>query len=214
MVKEFEIVIAIENDRKRIVEFLRASFYKHEPLNVVNGTTNGPDSDAIYSLSFLSEGKSLLALSKSGQIIGVCLNGEDTPGMIKNRKDYMSRQTCNSYSRILDFLNKVEHSVDVWKLTGADRALHIHLLAVDLAFGGRGIGRALMERTRDIAQSAKYPLLYVLCSSFFSAKAAEKMGMKCIYSLPYSAYTDDTGKPYITPPFPHTQVKILIQQLL
>ena len=103
--------------------------------------------------------------------------------------------------------------MDVWQLTGADRALHIHLLAVDLAFRGRGIGRALMEKARDIAASEKYPLLFVICSSFFSARAAENMGMKCIYSMPYSEYKDEQGEPIITPPYPHQEIKILIQQL-
>ena len=107
MVKEFEIVIATNKDHEKIVEFLRCSFYKYEPLNVVNGTTEGPESDAIYSLSFLSEGKSLLALSNNGEILGVCLNGEDRPGMRMKRRDYMLKKKCHNYSRIICFLDKV-----------------------------------------------------------------------------------------------------------
>jgi len=70
----------------------------------------------------------------------------------------------------------MEEAVDSWKLTGANRALYIHALAVDRAVGGQGIGRALMEKTRDKARSVGYPLLRVICTSVYSTKIARGIG--------------------------------------
>lgn len=99
----------------------------------------------------------------------------------------------------------MEDDVDIWKLTGANRALYIHILAVDLASKGQGIARALMERTRDIARSTGYPLLRILCTSKYSIKIARNMGMRSVNTLPFSEYKDENGHPVFTPPQPqHT----------
>jgi hypothetical protein len=69
----------------------------------------------------------------------------------------------------------VEKAVDIWELTGANRALYITPLAVDQAASGQGIGRVLMDRTRHKSRSAGYPLLYLICTSIHSIKIARNI---------------------------------------
>lgn len=213
MEEEYDIVSATAEHQENIVEFLRQKFYKHEPLNVSIGAPPDRPIDAIPPLQFLSEGKCLLAVSRSERrILGFCANTE----IKANADDKITKQiifTEPTYNTIADFFNKIEGSVDIWKETGADRAVCIRVLGVDPAVYGRGIGRVLMEASCHRARSKGYPLIYVMCTSYYSARIARAMGMQCVYSLPYSEYKDEDGNPVFTPPQPHTEVAVFVQKL-
>jgi GNAT superfamily N-acetyltransferase len=211
MEEDYDIITATEEYEGRIVEFLREHFHKHEPLNVCSGAPPGRPANEINALQVLPEGISLLAVSRNGQrILGVCLNRREKA----NADNKLERMyTHPAYTAIADFIKKVVDSVDIWKITGADRAVFIHLLGVDAAARGRGIGRALMEKSRENARSAGYPLIGVICTSYFSARIARDIGMQSVYSLSYSEYRDENGHPVFNPPLPHTEVNVLVQKL-
>ena len=212
MEEDYDIVSATEESQDNIAEFLRRAFYKHEPINVAIGAPPNRPINSI-PLKYLSEGKSLIAVSRNGRrILGFCGNTVKTP----KRNENITQQTLYMeppYNIIVEFCNKIEDSADIWKETGADRAMHICHLAVDPAVKGRGIGRRLMEASRHLARSEGYPLLYVLCTSYYSAKTARAMGMQCVYSLPYAEYKDKDGNPVFTLPQPHTDVAVFVQKL-
>jgi GNAT superfamily N-acetyltransferase len=206
---DYDIIIATEEYEDSIVEFLRQHFYRHEPLNKCIGAPPDRPPNEIHSLHKLSEGKSLLAVSRNGQrILGVCLNEE-----VKPNTDQDMAFTHPAYIKIGNLVQKVTESVDIWKNTGADSAVFIRVLGVDQAARGRGIGRALMETTRENARSAGYRLIGIICTSYFSARIAQDIGMESVYSLPYSEYKDDDGHPVFTPPLPHTEINVLLQTL-
>lgn len=213
MEEDYDIVNATEESQDNIVEFLRRALYKHEPINVAVGAPPDRPIDFITPLQYLSEGKSLIAVSRNERrILGFCGNTVMTPSRNENitqRKIY----TEPLYNIILQFVYKIEDSADIWKKTGADRAMSIRHLGVDPAVKGRGIGRRLMEASRHLARSEGYPLLYIVCTSYYSAKIARAIGMQCVYSLPYAEYKDKDGNPVFTPPHPHTDVAVFVQKL-
>jgi ribosomal protein S18 acetylase RimI-like enzyme len=213
MADGYDIVTAKEEDIGRIAEFLRNHFYTSSPLNVGTGASADRKISEMFALRFLSQGTSLLAVSrKDGHILGACINGENSPEDRNNAK-YLQSEKNESYAKIHKFVHKMEEDVDIWKLTGANKALYIHTLGVDSATRGQGIGRALMERSRDLARSAGYPLLRILCSSSYSTKIASNMGMRSVYSLPFSEYKDESGHPVFTPPQPHTHATMFVLKL-
>jgi GNAT superfamily N-acetyltransferase len=211
MEEDYDIINATEKDRDSIAEFLRQNFYNHEPLNQSIGANPDRPINAIFSLQFLSEGKSVLAVSRNGRrILGVCINTEQKPTA---KEDTEFTLLDPAYITIADFFRKVESSVDIWKVSGADRIMRINIVAVHAAARGRGIGRVLMEATRSQARRAGYSILYILCSSHYSARIARDMGMQSLYSLPYTEYRDKNGRIVFTPPLPHTEVTIFVQKL-
>lgn len=46
-------------------------------------------------------------------------------------------------------------------------------------------------------------MIYVECSSYYTAKAAEKLGLKCIHSVTYSDYIDEKGEVVFKTQPPH-----------
>lgn len=213
MEEDYDIVRATEENQDDIVEFFRRAFYKHEPMNVGVGAPPDRPINSIVALQYLSENKSLLAVSRNGRrILGFCGNTEITPNTnenINNQKIF----TEPTYNIIAEFCHKIEVAADIWKETGADRAMCIRHLGVDPDAGGRGIGRRLIESSRHQARSEGYPLLHIMCSSYYSAKIARAIGMQCVYSLPFAEYKDRDGNPVFTPPHPHTEVALFVQKL-
>lgn len=213
MEEDYDIVCATEGSQDNIVEFLRRAFYKHEPINVALGAPPDRPINALIPLQYLSEGKSLIAVSRNGRrILGFCGNSVMTPDRIEKITHEMI-YTEPLYNIIVQFYRKIEVSADIWKETGVDRAMCICHLGVDPAVTGRGIGRRLMEASRHLARSEGYPLLYIVCSSYYSAKIARAIGMQCVYSLPYAEYKDKHGNPVFTPSQPHTDVTVFVQKL-
>jgi ribosomal protein S18 acetylase RimI-like enzyme len=213
MADGYDIVIAKEEDVGRIAEFLRNHFYDNSPLNVGIGASADRKISEMFPLQFLSEGTSLLAVSRNGRhILGACINGENNPED-QTHTEHLQSVSNEAYAKINTFVHKMETDVDIWKLTGANRALYIHILAVDTATRGQGIARALMDRTRDVARSGGYPLLRILCTSVYSIKIARNMGMRSVYTLPFSEYKDENGHPVFTPPQPHTQAIMFVLKL-
>ncbi|PSN52966.1 Dopamine N-acetyltransferase [Blattella germanica] len=211
MDEDYDIVPATVDDKERIAEYLRYNFYPNEPLNLAVGTPLNRPIEAIRGLLRLSDGTSFIAITKSGEIIGVVLNEEFTEEEVH---EYSKPAFHNeAYYKVFTFVTMVEHNANILGQTGLDRGLFLHILSVHPKAGGRGIGKALMTRSRDTAKAKGHPLLAIMCSSYYSARIAESIGMECIYRLPYSEYKNEKGEQVFIPPPPHKEVKMYVLKL-
>ncbi|PSN52950.1 Dopamine N-acetyltransferase [Blattella germanica] len=208
---EYDIVPATIDDTERIAEFMRQTFCKYEPLNMSIGAPPNRPTETMRSIKYLSQGTSLMTITRSGLIIGVAINGESSLG----EKEEMSKPNYQheSYKKIDEFFKKFESGYNVWELTGTDRGLFLNILSVDPIAGGKGIGKAMMKKTREIAKAKGYPLLGVLCTSHYSARIAKSIGMECVYRLPYSEYKNENGEQVFVPPPPHKEAAVFVQKL-
>ncbi|KAJ9582975.1 hypothetical protein L9F63_022679 [Diploptera punctata] len=206
MEEEYDIVPATEGDRERIAEFLRQTYYKYEPVNMVLGAPPNRPTEAIKSLQFLKEGSSLIAITKSGLIIGVAINAGYKK--ITGKHEPRSRgleHLHESYTKVANFIDKVENSLGLWDVTGADDSLYLHILAVLPTASGKGIGKELVKRSIETAESKGYPLIWIMCSSHYSAKICCSLGMECIHRLSYKDNKNEEGVPAFLPAEPHTE---------
>ncbi|XP_067002626.1 arylalkylamine N-acetyltransferase 1 [Anabrus simplex] len=206
---KFKIVRAALEDREKIVDFLRQAFFKYEPLNMVLGCTDGPASSRnLRCLTSLDEGTSLIAADENGAIVGVCLNGEDR----REEHNGTFHCTCSKYSQILKVVTTVGERADVWKYTKSSRGLGLHVLAVDCKTRGQGLGRILLEKSRELAREEGYEFITVTCTGAYSAHLPPLMGMNCIYSVPYTQLVAEGLLP-TCPPEPHKEIKVFFQSL-
>lgn len=56
-------------------------------------------------------------------------------------------------------------------------------------------------------------LVYIECSSYFSAKAAERLGFKCIYTLYFRDHVNENSEVIFKPPPPHDSSKVFVLNL-
>jgi len=62
--------------------------------------------------------------------------------------------------------------------------------------------------SRELALELGCQMIYVECSSHFTAKAVERFGFQCIYSLPYSDYVNKQNHVVFKTQPPHKCFKI------
>lgn len=93
-------------------------------------------------------GLSLMAVSSSGCIMAVSLNG------ILRRENYENTSnfddcTNPKFKKILQLLSTISKRSDVFgRYPNVDKILEIVILSVDESYRGQGICKALVERTR------------------------------------------------------------------
>ncbi|XP_069668767.1 arylalkylamine N-acetyltransferase-like 2 [Periplaneta americana] len=211
MSDEYDIVIATEDDKERIAEFLRKYFFTESPVRAASGASPNQRTDEIVGLKYLSQGASLLAVSKEdGRILGVVINYHTSP------KDNDSEQSSNkslSNDPHAKFARFVENNANIWKVTGTDRGLYGYALSVDPAARGRGIAKALTVRARQVARSLGYPMVWARCTNVYSIRICRDTGMDAVYRIPYSEYKDEEGKPIFNVAHPHTECVVFVQKL-
>lgn len=161
-------------------------------------------------------GASIIAIDpKNNKIVGATLAGpneaDEVEKMIAESKKYES--SSKKWSEMLLLLAHLEGNANIYERYNVDRALKIHVLGVNTAYRGKSIGRNLMKKCCDVGKSLGYPLVTVDCSSVFSIKIAENLGMECINQMAYSDFKDKNGKQLFKPPAPHTYIKTFIQIL-
>lgn len=146
----YEINRITETDFEAVLEFLRTFFFRDEPLNVniklLDGDNARCEELENYCLEVMRDGMSLKAVSASGALIGVCLNG-----MVKREGDEHDGEFCKDvkFKKILDLLDTVDEQANVFGLfADVDKYMSVKILSVDGKWRGRKIAQELMGHTR------------------------------------------------------------------
>lgn len=216
--REYDIVPITPKDSEKVLEHLRKFFFLEEPLNInikllgENGDERCPELES-YCVGTIPEGLSLMAVSRTGKVIGVSLNGSHEPGHLDEMQSNADNCPNLRFRKILQLLVAVERGSDVFtKFPDVDKLVEVRIISVDSALRGRGIAKALLEKSRELAKQKGYPLFRVDCTSNFSARAVARLGLECVYELRYEDYCKN-GQPVFQPALPHTEVKSYVQRL-
>lgn len=207
-----------EEDSEALLGHLRKFFFKDEPLNVAVQLIEYENSTCAelekYSLKSIKEGTSLMAVTNSNHVIGVCLNGT----IINSTSDEEEgEEDCANvkFSRVrsfLDFCGKEGTKAIIQKYPDVEKIMFVKIISTDTAWRGKGIAKELMDRTRKIGRERGYGLIRVDCSSYFSARAVARLGFECVYELKYKDYKEN-GKPVFQTEHPHTSFTVYVQKM-
>jgi len=210
----YEVRIVTEKDSEQIIDHLRKFFFKDEPLNVSVKLIESDDSRCpeleSYSIKSIKDGISLMAITDSNKIIGVCLNQ-------KLHRDDLEEEVkkCPNpkFEKILKFLRTLDKEGNVFgQYPDVDKILNVFILSVDGSWRGKGIAKKLMDMTRKFAREQGYGLMRVDCSSHYSAKAVARLGFDCIHTIKYEDYKEN-GTSVFTPDNPHKEARIYVQRI-
>ena len=162
----------------------------------------------MWTQHLVHDGCSVKAVNSTGQIIGVFMN------QILKRNDVLELPELDeNLLKIIRMLDHCKTSINLFeRYPGVDTIMDANMLSVNEDFRGLGVGKALLEKTIDIAKEQNIPYCYVLCSSYFTTVICKKLNFTEIYSLAYKDYLEN-GKQVFTPPAPHTNVVAYIQKL-
>ncbi|XP_046824196.1 arylalkylamine N-acetyltransferase 1-like isoform X1 [Vespa crabro] len=214
---DYHIEIITRDDKHRVLKFLRRFFFRDEPLNQnIALIPEGENSTCLEledycSKSSLENNLSLMAVSSTGAIIGVLLNGKLEP-CEEDEPDYIENCENLKFRKILRFLHYIDKRVNVGKFQDQN-ILEIRIISVDTNWRGKGIAKALIEKTIEIAKEHNFQAIRVDCTSMFSGKLCERFGFETIDQVKYSDYVDENGKPIFTPAPPHMAANSYIKRL-
>ncbi|XP_017786621.1 PREDICTED: dopamine N-acetyltransferase-like isoform X2 [Nicrophorus vespilloides] len=214
-VEPYDIQIITKPDVEKVIGFLRKFFFRDEPLNVNVKLLEGDDATCLeleeFSVKSIKDGLSLMAVSESGKVVGVCLNG----AMRRNDVEEDEEDCPNEkFAKILNLLETVDKQADIFgKFPDVNSVMNVKILSVDTTWRGRGIAKQLMDRTRDMAREQGYGIMRVDCTSNFSARAIARLGFECVYTLKYADHKVD-GQVVFEPEHPHTEVAVYIQRIV
>ncbi|KAG7199256.1 hypothetical protein KM043_018122 [Ampulex compressa] len=215
---DYHIQIITKEDKLRVLKFLRRFFFRDEPLNQsIELIPEGEDSTCVEleeycSMSSIENNLSLMAISNTGAIVGVILNGQMDPPS-DEEPDYI--QVCENpkFKKILRLLHYIDRNVNVdGQFQGLD-VMEIRIISVDSNWRGKGVAKALIEKAIEIGRESGFHVVRADCTSFFSGKLCARLGFEHIYELSYSEYIDEDGNPVFSPALPHTAVTTYIKRL-
>ncbi|CAL7943027.1 unnamed protein product [Xylocopa violacea] len=215
---DYHMQVVTKDDKARVLQFLRRFFFRDEPLNqCIELIPEGEDSTCIEleqycSKSSLENNLSLMAVSTSGAIVGVLLNGKVEP---PSDEDSEFITTCKNpkFRKIVRLLKYVDRNVNHNEKFQGLNVLEIRIISVDSNWRGKGIARALIEKALEIAKEKGFHFARADCSSYFSGKLCSRLGFEPIYKLKYADYVDDDGNPVFSPAFPHKAMVSYIKKL-
>ncbi|XP_071634644.1 arylalkylamine N-acetyltransferase 1 isoform X1 [Temnothorax longispinosus] len=215
---DYHIEIINKDDKLKVLKFLRRFFFRDEPLNQsIQLIPEGEDSTCMEledycSHSSLENNLSLMAVSASGAIVGVLLNGKMDPPS-NEEPEYI--QSCKNakFKKILRLLHHIDKGVNINGQYRDFNVLEVRIISVDTNWRGKGVGKTLIEKSMEIAKEQGFHYIRADCTSFFSGKLCARLGFDAIYNLNYNDYVDEDGKPIFSPASPHTAVVAYIKKL-
>ncbi|TDG47243.1 hypothetical protein AWZ03_006374 [Drosophila navojoa] len=212
------IVIRVMNvsDFQNAKQAMGGNVNNDEPLDAFCGGNvkkGNEQEDDEYYISIVEQGTSLVAIDEKngGRIVGIVLAAAQTPSDLNRYSQSVSALT--DFERIETFIAKVENEANLFKRYGVSKLLYSHITNVDATMRGKGLGARLTVALIGVARSKGYPLLVACCTSFYSARQKQALGMECVYKLAYKDYRDENGRVVFNPPEPHTHVRVMAIKL-
>ncbi|XP_017117106.1 dopamine N-acetyltransferase [Drosophila elegans] len=212
------IRIMTQEDYANVKAFMKDDFFSSEPLCQSSGEAvhlqNEKDNDE-YHLSMIAQGTCLVALDENndGRLVGFVLAGAQYPEDIEKHRIEAEAMEKHFWGKICVLLSKIEREANLFERFGISKVLYSHITSVDASMRGKGLGSRLAATLMDVGRSKGFPAMVAYCTSFFSARQKEALGMQCIHSLTYADYKDDQGRPIFTPAAPNIMARVMAIKL-
>lgn len=207
-----EVRVATDKDYDKVLDFIRVHYYKEEPLTIGVEPKQQDQHDEEFNMSSISHGTSVVAV-EGDQILGVFLAAPKYSDEAQHIKEEAEKLAGTKWSKILGILYHVETQANVFERFGVDKAVHGHVLTVHNEARGKNVGGKLLEKVWEVTKEKGYKLFTSDCTSFYSARLMERMGMILVNEFPYKNYKDSNDNQVFNPPEIHKSIKTFAKVL-
>lgn len=201
---EIKYRAAETKDEEKVLQLLREYFYPDEPLNQSCG--NHDPEDESFAIGLIKQGLCNIAevfdaAHPDGYIIGCRLSYPNAKGEGSDKSEDIIPTT--PFQKIVAFLGMLTAKSNVFERFNVERTAQGHIVCVHKDFRGKGIAKQLYVENIELARKLGYPMYVCDCTSLFSAKLCEKLGMELTATLQFDEFLDANGNAYYKPPPPH-----------
>lgn len=196
--------VAEQKDEPAVLQLLRDYFYPDEPLNKSCGTHDKEDEE--FAIGTIKHGLCTIAevfdaSHPDGYIIGCRLAYPSTKD--EAEEGIQKSPPVTNFEKIVAFLGMLEAKANIFQRFNVERIAQGHMLSVHENFRGKGIAKQLYVENIELARKLGYPIYVCDCTSLFSAKLCEKLGMELTATMQFDEFADANGNAYYQPPPPH-----------
>lgn len=210
---EITFRFAEESESDQVLDFLRKHFFSEEPIN--NAYPIKDESmEEDFILTLLPERNIIFAVDSSNdRIAGLASMGEITENYSRESWEESETTTNKKWRDILKFMSYIESKSRFCERFSCRTALHLHSVTVDKAYRGKSIGKLLYLECFRIAANRNYHLVTCDCTSIYSSRIAESVGMDCVSTVTYDEYNDKVGDKIFHPIPPHSEIKSFAKRI-
>ncbi|KAM8715319.1 hypothetical protein ACLKA7_002384 [Drosophila subpalustris] len=202
-------------DRKIYSEEPLVSSTEKEPQDISEARQKKFDD---FHIRQIEQGTCLVAINENdnGRIVGLVFAHGQVPSELEEQhRSAITIQTgqYTAEQHIMLFLCGARIKANLFERYGVSQLLFSHITYVDASMRGRGIGSRLAAALMEVGRAKGYSLMAASCTSFYSARQKEALGMECVYSEAFADYKDDKGEVVFHPTAPHTHLRIMAIKL-
>jgi len=213
---DYEIRTVTLEDKPQVFDFLKKYFFTSEPLNESLNSL-GRNIYHTYTagnciLAIIEENLSFMAVTKSGEIIAYIQNAEVKSENNSDSEHGKYKPNLNpDVKQVRKLLYHMDEQIDLLaKLENSNgKELEVKSLTVHDAWRNKGIGKKLLEKTREFARQKGFKQIRSTCTSAYSAKVFANCGFECIYALKYEDWKNEGNMDFLPHP-PHFYAKGMV----
>ncbi|XP_055600722.1 uncharacterized protein LOC129749700 [Uranotaenia lowii] len=202
--------LARSQDVRQIMKFVRENFVHEEPLmkslNIASTRSTLPLETIIAT--HLKNGFTMIAVEGQKNVVGLALN---------LRNCYWDGSVLQNAAEKAE-TEPLKKLFYIWSIVSSEPKLHerfmtpcifeLAMLATARDFQRRGIGYQLTMESLRLARDLGYQVARMDCTSEYSSRLADRVGLECIWSVPYNHLVDGSRKPVAKPEHPHTHIRV------
>ncbi len=165
--------VADESDLEDMTRLLGAVFSQHDPPAVATGLTPVEFEEFVRLLcpAVATGGVTIVGRDDAGQLAGALLT-EDSASSVPNGMDRVSEK----FEPIFDILGQLDADYRQGKPAVPGESLHLFLLGVADAFGGRGVAQQLVRVCLDNGMRKGYTVAVTEATNSVSQHILRKLG--------------------------------------
>lgn len=214
MAKAISFRVAGSSDHDAVLEFLRQYYYTEEPITISHPEAGHTKDDEEFTMSHIKNESVLIATDdETGTIAGALVAGPIEPGDADAMEEAAKTTETVKWRDISLLLAYIEKKADVLHRFGLPRALHVHALGVHHGYRGQRIGEKLFDSCFENAKRLNYSMVTTDCTSVYSIKIAERLGMECVSLVTYDEYNQKIGKHLFQPHQPNVEIRTFIKRI-
>lgn len=214
MAKQITVRVAVASEYDVILELFREAYYKEEPLTNSHVEPGHTPDDEEFTMSWIKDNTMIIAVDdENGKCVGALSAGPiehgDADQMIEDAKNAQTKK----WREIMLFLAYLEKKADILHRFNLSRALHVHAIGVHSDYRGQQIGERLFKTCFENAKRLSYPMVSADCTSPYSKKIAERLGMQTICIATYEEYNKSVGEVQFKPKEPNFEIKTFAKEI-
>jgi GNAT superfamily N-acetyltransferase len=205
--KKFTIKIAQESDTAEIYKFKAIHFDTSEPVRLSHvGGICGPR-DIRHLLENVKTGTVLMAIEESSNnLVGVsiCKPIHVKSEELKLKDNEIKDQRLED---LMNFFIYVQEKDKIFERLNIEEYFYIAVVSVHSAYRGQRIATKLFEASFELAKVKGFNITSVDCSSVYTSKIAENLGMELMTTVTYDEYNNYLGKQLFISKEPHNDIR-------